>query len=128
MNKLNSIVLIVLLVTACAQGNSQSQVLSAADYEKALASKVAKQVVDVRTQEEYTNGHLAGAVLIDYYKKDFKSNLSRLDKNKPVFVYCASGGRSGSAVEVLKELGFKQIYDLKGGMNAWARAGKPITK
>jgi rhodanese-related sulfurtransferase len=128
MKKLNVFALIVLLVTACAQGNSQSQVLSAADYEKKLAAITDKQVVDVRTQGEYNNGHLTGAVLIDYYKDDFKAKLSKLDKNKPVFVYCAAGSRSGSASDLLAELGFKQIYDLKGGMNAWARAGKPITK
>jgi rhodanese-related sulfurtransferase len=128
MKKLNVFALIVLLVAACAQGNSQSQVLSTADYEKKLVAITDKQVVDVRTQGEYNNGHLAGAVLIDYYKDDFKAKLSKLDKNKPVFVYCAAGSRSGSASDLLAELGFKQIYDLKGGMNAWARAGKPITK
>jgi thioredoxin 1 len=128
MNKFNGIALVVLFVTACAPGNSQSQLLSAADYEKKLASVADKQVVDVRTQAEYANGHLAGAMLMDYYKKDFKANLARLDKNKPVFVYCAAGSRSGSATEVLEELGFKQIYDLKGGMNGWVRAGKSVTK
>jgi rhodanese-related sulfurtransferase len=128
MKSLNAFVFIVLLVTACAQGNSQSQVLGIEDYQKKLTALADKQVIDVRTQDEYNNGHLTDAVLIDFYKKDFKSNLSKLDKNKPVFVYCAAGGRSGSASEVLEELGFKQIYDLKGGMNAWTRAGKPVTK
>jgi thioredoxin 1 len=119
---------IILLITACAQGNSQVQILNAADFEKKLTMLTDKQVLDVRTQGEYNNGHLTGAVLIDYYKDDFKTRLSRLDKNKPVFVYCAAGSRSSSAADVLADLGFKQIYDLKGGMNAWARAGKPITK
>jgi rhodanese-related sulfurtransferase len=128
MKNLHVLVLLILLVTACAQGNSQPQMLPVDDFEKKLASTTVKQVVDVRTQDEYSSGHLVGAVLIDYYKKDFKASVSKLDKNKPVFVYCASGGRSGSAAEVLEELGFKQIYDLKGGMNAWSRAGKPVTK
>jgi rhodanese-related sulfurtransferase len=128
MKNLSVFLFIVLLVSACAQVNSQSQVLSADDFQKKLTSVADKQVIDVRTQEEYSSGHITGAILIDYYKKDFKSNLSKLDKNKPVFVYCASGGRSGSASEVLADMGFKQIYDLKGGMNAWARSGKPIIK
>jgi thioredoxin 1 len=119
---------IIVLITACAQGNSQLQILNAADFEKKLTMFPDKQVIDVRTQGEYNNGHLTGAVLIDYYKDDFKTRLSRLDKNKPVFVYCAAGSRSSSASDLLADLGFKQIYDLKGGMNAWARAGKPITK
>ena len=128
MNKFSMFLIIGLISAGCAQVNSQSQVLSVEDYQKKLNSISNKQLVDVRTQNEFKNGHLAGALLIDYNNKDFKANVSKLDKNKPVFVYCASGGRSGSAAEVLVELGFKQIYDLKGGMNAWSRAGKPVAK
>lgn len=119
----------VLLIVACGQGSSQSsQVLSPADFEKKVSSITDKTVLDVRTADEYKEGHLAGAIMIDFYKDDFKANLAKLDKNKPVFVYCAAGGRSGSAREVMEEMGFKQVYDLKGGMNAWRKAGKPVTK
>lgn len=117
-----------MLTVACVQGNTQVQVISSDEFQKKMTTTQDKQVVDVRTSEEYNSGHLNGALLIDFYKKDFKANLSKLDKTKPVFVYCAAGVRSGSAAEVLAEMGFKQIYDLKGGMNAWARSGKPVVK
>ncbi len=120
--------LILFLGMACTQAGAQSEVLSPIDFEKQLATIKDKQVVDVRTLEEFTNDHLEGAVMIDYYKKDFKTQVAKLDRNKPVFVYCASGGRSGSATDVLEELGFKKIYDLKGGMNAWTKSGKPVIK
>lgn len=85
-------------------------------------------LVDVRTAGEYEQGHLANALLIDIYSNDFKSRLSKLDKSKPVFVYCKAGSRSGSAVDVLLEMGFKEIYDLSGGIIAWRQANKPIEK
>src|SRR5690349_11458351 len=119
----------VLLMVACGQGTSQSsQVLSPADFEKKVSAVPDKTVLDVRTADEYKEGHLAGAIMIDFYKDDFKTKLSKLDKSKPVFVYCAGGGRSGSAREIMEGMGFKQIYDLQGGMKAWTKAGKPVIK
>lgn len=85
-------------------------------------------LVDVRTAGEYEQGHLTNALLIDIYSKDFKNRLGKLDKSKPVFVYCKAGSRSGSAVDVLSEMGFKEIYDLSGGITAWRQANKPIEK
>ena len=116
-------------MVACGQGTSQSsQVLSPADFEKKVSAVPDKTVLDVRTADEYKEGHLAGAIMIDFYKDDFKTKLSKLDKSKPVFVYCAGGGRSGSAREIMEGMGFKQIYDLQGGMKAWTKAGKPVIK
>jgi rhodanese-related sulfurtransferase len=85
-------------------------------------------IVDVRTQSEYNQGHLRNAILIDYNSSDFKSRLGKLDKTKAVFVYCAAGSRSHAAVNVLAGMGFNEIYDLQGGLSAWQRANKPITK
>jgi rhodanese-related sulfurtransferase len=85
-------------------------------------------LIDVRTPGEYAQGHLANAVLIDVNSSDFKSRVSRLDKSKPVFVYCKAGSRSSSAAGVLTDLGFKEIYDLNGGITSWQKANKPIEK
>jgi thioredoxin 1 len=121
--------ILIFVFTACLQTSGQNyEVLIPDEFEKKLSTTKDKQVVDVRTADEFSNGHLSGALQIDYYKKDFKSQVAKLDKNKPVFVYCASGGRSGSATEILEELGFKKIFDLKGGYRAWTSAGKPVTK
>jgi rhodanese-related sulfurtransferase len=73
------------------------------------------QLLDVRTPEEVAEGALEGAQNINFYDTDFKDKLSKLDKNKPVFVYCRSGGRSGKCAQMCKDMGFKEIYDMKGG-------------
>lgn len=118
---------IVIFFTSC-QGQSGSQVLNPESFEKKLNTASTKIVLDVRTQEEFNKGHLENAILVDYYKNDFKEKISKLDKDKPVFVYCAAGGRSGSASKLLTELGFKEVYDLKGGFNAWSTEKRPVKK
>lgn len=122
-----NLLLFTILASSCSQAQNVKE-LSVPDFEKQLASTGTKTILDVRTAGEYQSGHLPDAVLLDYYKDDFKQQLSKLDKNKPVFVYCASGGRSGSASDILSDMGFKQIYDLKGGINAWKREAKKIVK
>ena len=105
-----------------------SKNISVSEFEKKLAATKEKTVLDVRTSNEFSQGHLANAVNIDYYKSDFKENVGKLDKNKPVFVYCLSGGRSSSAAGVLKDLGFKEIFNMQGGMKAWSDANKEVIK
>lgn len=119
---------LLLVIIGCSNGGAQSQLLTPDAFEAKLASSKDKLVIDVRTPDEYAKGHLSGATMIDFYEADFKTKLTTLDKSKPVFVYCAAGGRSGSATDVLKSLGFKRIYDLKGGIRAWNAAGKPVTR
>ena len=129
MNALKKLSVIVLTLLAFGPASAQSpQLLNASDFEKKLEATKNKIILDVRTQSEYDQGHLVNATLIDYYKNDFKQQLGKLDKNKPVFVYCAAGGRSGSAIDILTDLGFKKIYDLQGGMRAWSNFKKPIVK
>lgn len=86
---------------------------------KELLKKEDVQLIDVRTPEEYSAGHIGDAKNIDFYATDFKANMSKLDKEKPVLIYCKSGGRSGQTAEMLKELGFKEVYDLEGGYSGW---------
>ena len=84
------------------------------------------QIVDVRTPEEYAEGHLKNSVNIDWNVDGFDDKASGLDKNRPVFVYCRSGKRSSSAAKRLTSLGFTKIYNMQGGMNKWEAAGLPI--
>src|SRR5690554_2898969 len=77
------------------------------------------QLIDVRMKSEFEQGHIKGAKHHHVYDKDFKEQLRYLDKEKPVYVYCKSGGRSEEAAMELKEMGFKKIYDLKGGISSW---------
>lgn len=129
MNIVRIFSVVTVMVFTIGHANAQSsKFLDANEFEKKLAVTKNITILDVRTQGEYNQGHLSGATLIDYYKSDFKQQLSNLDKNKSVFVYCKGGGRSGSAAEVLTDLGFKLVYDLQGGITAWKKSNKPVVK
>jgi len=84
------------------------------------------QIVDVRTPEEWSKGTIKDAILINFYDENFQAQISELDKKQPVFVYCASGGRSMKTLYKMKEMGFKEIYNLNGGISAWKQADKPL--
>ncbi len=86
------------------------------------------QLIDVRTPEEFAEGYISNAKNINYRSPDFKSQIISLDKSKPVLVYCKSGGRSAKSAAIFQENGFGKVYDLKGGITAWMKAGQPIGK
>jgi phage shock protein E len=83
-------------------------------------------VVDVRTPGEFEGGRIAGAENIDFNAPDFEANLSKLDRETPVLVHCAAGGRSTRSLEVFERLGFQSVTHLDGGLNAWKAAGLPV--
>lgn len=86
------------------------------------------QLLDVRTPEEFSEGHIKGAVNIDVNEPDFQAAAtSELTKGKPVYVYCRSGRRSLFAGEILAKEGF-DVVDLDGGILAWEGAGLPVEK
>lgn len=93
-----------------------------------LAASGKGMVLDVRTDKEYNAGHIAGATQIDFYSDNFEAEIDKLDKNRPVYVYCRSGGRSGKTMNMMKEKGFTLVYNLDGGMMAWEAAGQPVEK
>lgn len=104
------------------------KLLDVDDFEKAI-QKDDILIVDVRTDGEVAQGVIPGAVQIDFMNaEEFKKGVDQLDKNKEVFVYCKVGGRSARAADYLKEKGFKSVYDLKGGYDAWSAAGKQTNK
>jgi thioredoxin 1 len=121
--------LLLMVLGVVSFANAQTvKTVAAADFEKKAAAMKDKIILDVRTAEEYKEGHLSGASQIDYYGTDFKSQVSKLDKSKPIFVYCKGGGRSSSSCEILKDLGFKEVYNLQGGITDWKKAGKAVIK
>ncbi len=83
-------------------------------------------ILDIRTPQEFLAGHIQGAVNVDFYAPDFKQQLDQLPKDKVYFVYCNSGNRSGQAMPMFRELGFTEVYELKGGIQAWYQAGYPL--
>lgn len=104
-----------------------AEVVTIEKGEKLIADKV--QLLDVRTEEEWNEGHLEGAVRADVTEKDFETAVKKVtDPTKPVLVYCRSGGRSARAAKRLEALGYKVVYDLDGGITAWKKAKKEVVK
>jgi rhodanese-related sulfurtransferase len=85
-------------------------------------------IIDIRTWAEFNEGHIENAVNIDFYSETFKEDLDKLDKNKIYFIYCRSGNRSGRAMPIMKELGFKEVYNLSVGIKKWIAEGLPVVK
>ena len=101
-----------------------NKVLGVANYKEVVVGKDV-QLVDVRTPDEYNAGKIDDAINIDYFDQDnFKKAFEKLDKNKPLFVYCRSGHRSHESAVLLEKMGFKEIYDLEGGYIAWSSKNK----
>jgi len=92
------------------------------DAQKLLAENKDVRVLDVRTPEEYAEGHIAGAVNVDFKSADFAEKLAKLDKEKAYVLHCRSGNRSGKSLPILKQQGFGTIYHLNKGFNAWKEA------
>ena len=86
------------------------------------------QLIDVRTPEEYKEGYIKDAININLRDDYFLNQIAKLDIDKPVYVYCMVGGRSGQSAAQLKEAGFKKVYDFKGGFKQWKAEGKKISK
>ena len=85
-------------------------------------------VLDVRTPDEFKEGHIDGAKNIDFTENDFETRVSALDKTKPYLVHCASGRRSTASLDIFKKLGFTHVTHLDGGFNAWKSAGQSVAK
>lgn len=108
-----------------AQTNKAIQ-LSAPNFKQQLDTAVSKNIIDVRTAEEFATGHITDAKNINVNDKNFAASVAVLDKTKPIYVYCKGGLRSADATTKLQELGFTQVYDLKGGIMAWTNNEFPL--
>ncbi|KAA2240477.1 thioredoxin [Chitinophaga agrisoli] len=106
---------------------ARAQQVDVNTFEKGL-QQPSVQVFDVRTAQEFNTGHLSDALQADYTNKpEFAHRVQYLDKQKPVYIYCLSGGRSSAAAKWMRENGFKEVVEMEGGINAWKLAGKPLT-
>ena len=92
------------------------------DLKKMMEEKTVK-VIDVRTPEEYEEGHIKGAQLINVYDSFFASELEELRKDQVYVLYCSTGERSGSAGNLMLDKGFEQVYNLQGGITQWDQEG-----
>lgn len=103
-----------------------------ADVEPEEFEKLTKEgdvvILDVRSGFEFGGDKISGAQNVSYTSGGFKNFAEKLDKNKTYLVYCASGSRSAGAVNTLKQMGFEKVYNLKGGIEHWKSAGKPVVR
>jgi rhodanese-related sulfurtransferase len=115
------------LLAGCSSSNEAIKKVDPVEF-----SEVVKQpgviTLDVRTPEEFNAGHIANAININLEGSDFTSEVSKLDMNATIAVYCRSGNRSGVATEQMAELGFVDMYDMQGGILDWEAAGGPVVQ
>ncbi len=120
-------------LAACQSGGGAATVkkdtslLDAQAFKQKMDALSNELVLDLRTHGElHSVGPIAGARNVDFNAGVLDRIIPSMDKNQPIMLYCASGGRSGEATEKLKAAGFNEVYDLKGGITAWKAAGLPI--
>ncbi|MFT3822970.1 MAG: thioredoxin domain-containing protein [Chitinophagaceae bacterium] len=120
--------LLALVITTClafAQKNKYQ--LSPDEFEKIITEP--GNLLDVRSASEYRNGHIANSLQADWNNKlEFGERIQYLDRKEPVYVYCAVGGRSAAAAKLLRNSGFKHVYELTGGIMGWQTANKPVER
>ena len=105
-------------------GGKGDKVLDAQTFQAEL-EKQSGVLIDVRTPKEFNEGHLKGALNMNFFDEDFKDKVAALDKNKIYFVYCRSGGRSAKSAKIFKEHGMT-AFDLAGGILDWKKKKMPL--
>jgi phage shock protein E len=115
------------LLSGCSGSNEAIKKVDPVAFSEAV-NQPGVIILDVRTPEEFNAGHIANAININLEGSDFASEVSKLDMNATVAVYCRSGNRSGVATEQMAELGFVDMYDMQGGIIDWEAAGGPVVQ
>jgi len=126
MRKLFTALLGVCIVLGCATKEGDSVSLGPEAFDEKLRASGEAVILDVRSAEEFQSGMIANAVNVDFNNPEFTAIIDSQDKEKPYFVYCAKGGRSSKAADLMQDLGFKNVYHLEGGLTAWKNAGLPL--
>lgn len=124
--KFRAIVFLIMsfaIVSCNGQASKNIRTIEPKDFAEAINTTQNPQILDVRTPEEFSEGHLEHAENVNWLGDHFVADAEKFDKTKPVFVYCKSGARSKKATEKLEQLGFKNIYEMEGGFMSWSAAG-----
>lgn len=120
--------IVQILFVHCSNSNSQNikTNLSATEFSNKIKTTSSALIIDVRTPDEYNKGHITNSKNIDWNGDDFEKEISGFDKSKPVFVYCLVGGRSSAAAKKMRAIGFKEVYELAGGIMKWKAENLPL--
>ena len=124
--KISSVFLLLLTFTIFSCNGQTSKNITDIDtktFSEKITAAPNAQIIDVRTPQEFASGHIDNAVNIDWLSDNFVANTQKLDKTKPVFLYCKTSNRSTQAAKKLEELGFTTIYNMKGGLLQWDAEG-----
>lgn len=121
------------MISACAQPGKKVfhkaiTNLNTTDFAKELKQSKNYNLLDVRTKEEFSEGHLVNALNINVFDDDFKEKVGKLDKAKPLLVYCYAGGRSEEASDILAGMGFSKVINMLGGYRDWSKAGLEVAR
>ena len=125
---MKNVAVIILWLAALFCQAQDAKILSPEAFKKRLSESKEYVLVDVRTPEEVKNGHLKGAINVDYNASSFEKEIAKLDTSKTYFLYCGSGIRSHKAAGIMKEMGFRNIFEMEGGVKAWKAKGFPLEK
>jgi rhodanese-related sulfurtransferase len=131
MKRIASIALLVLVGFIPVVGGNFYKNIKVSQAERIIREHEGKSdliILDVRTSGEFDDGHIQGAINIDFWSKGFTDSIALLDKQKIYLVYCTSGVRSGGAMKKMRLAGFGKIYNMTGGMMGWRAAKKPLVK
>jgi len=118
--------LVAALLFACAAFSQTGNSVSPEAFQQQIIRKDI-QLLDVRTAGEYQSGHITHALQADWNNRaQFTDRIQSVDKTRPVYIYCLSGGRSAAAATWMRQNGYDSVIELKGGINAWKNADKPV--
>ena len=120
-----ALVISAIALAGCSSGNSATENVNVNEFSEVIKD-AGVVILDVRTAEEFAQGHIAGSINIDVSSSDFVAKVSELDKTKTYAVYCRSGNRSAVATAEMEKLGFTSLYNMTGGAIDWAAAGFPL--
>ena len=118
-----SFILLSVLFTSCTNSQTSKTNLSPIEFSNKISESPEAVILDVRTPQEFSEGHIENAKNADWNGNQFELQIAKFDKTKPLFVYCLGGGRSASASSKLRSNGFKEVYELDGGIMNWRSAG-----
>lgn len=123
----NLFIVISSLLLFAYSANGQIKNVDVDAFKKEVSTLEENEVLlDVRSKQEVKAGYIEGMMNIDFYSDDFEAEIDKLDKAKTYYVYCAAGGRSMKAANMMEEKGFKNLYNLNGGITAWKNSGNTV--
>ena len=124
---------LLMVASACTAStiDLSTQSIAPRDFKRLLDQRPGSTdlvLLDIRTPREFESGHIQGAVLLDFYSRDFVERLKTLDRGKTYLVYCRSGNRSAKSLSLFNQLGFTHAYHLETGIRGWLQERYPVVR